>query len=76
MIKGGTQLIECSLDQLYYGIFRDILRGAQNKKASSKTNKNRAKEKASRGEREITPLQFCHALHSCSASPQGASPIG
>lgn len=25
---------------------------------------------------EITPLQLSHALHSCSASPQGANPIG
>lgn len=39
MVKRGTQLIESSLDQLSYGIFSYLLKSAQNKKASPKTNK-------------------------------------
>lgn len=38
IVKGGTQVIECFLDQLSYRIFSTLLRGAQNKKASPKTN--------------------------------------
>lgn len=57
MVKGGTQLIECSLDQLYYGIFRELLRGAQNKKASPKTNKNPAEE-ASEGKARSRLFSF------------------
>jgi hypothetical protein len=39
MVKGGNRLTEWPLDQLSYGIFSDLLRSAQNKKASPKTNK-------------------------------------